>query len=209
MVSGDESDLVRKGYDALSYHYRADDADEGRYAPWLAALRARLQAGGRVLDLGCGCGVPVARSLAAAGYQVTGVDISEVQIGRARRLVPAGTFIRADASTVTFPAASFAAVVCLYALVHMPLRAQPELLRRVAGWLRPGGWLLTVTGEREWTGTEDNWLGGPASMWWSHAGAGTYRAWLEQPGLQVTAQEFVPEGNGGHALFWARRPPQE
>jgi 2-polyprenyl-3-methyl-5-hydroxy-6-metoxy-1,4-benzoquinol methylase len=209
MVSGDESDLVRKGYDALSYHYRADDADEGRYAPWLAALRARLPAGGPVLDLGCGCGVPVARSLAAAGYQVTGVDISEVQIGRARHLVPAGTFIRADASTVTFAAASFDAVVCLYALVHMPLRAQPELLRRVAGWLRPGGWLLTVTGEREWTGTEDNWLGGPASMWWSHADADTHRAWLEQAGLHVTAQEFVPEGNSGHALFWARRPPQE
>ena len=209
MVSGDESDLVRKGYDALSYRYRADDADEGRYAPWLAALRTRLPAGGPVLDLGCGCGVPVARSLAAAGYQVTGVDISEVQIGRARRLVPAGTFIRADASTVTFPAASFDAVVCLYALVHMPLRAQPELLRRVAGWLRPGGWLLTVTGEREWTGTEDNWLGGPAAMWWSHAGADTYRAWLEQAGLQITAQEFVPEGDSGHALFWARRPPQE
>jgi len=209
MVSGDESDLVRKGYDALSYRYRADDADEGRYAPWLAALRTRLPAGGPVLDLGCGCGVPVARSLAAAGYQVTGVDISEVQIGRARRLVPAGTFVRADASTVTFPAASFDAVVCLYALVHMPLRAQPELLRRVAGWLRTGGWLLTVTGEREWTGTEDNWLGGPAAMWWSHAGADTYRAWLEQAGLQVTAQEFVPEGDSGHALFWARRPPQE
>lgn len=209
MVSGDESDLVRKGYDALSYHYRADDADEGRYAPWLTALRARLPAGAPVLDLGCGCGVPVARSLAAAGYRVTGVDISEVQIGRARRLVPAGTFIRADASTVTFPAASFDAVVCLYALVHMPLRAQPELLRRVAGWLRPGGWLLTVTGQREWTGTEDNWLGGPATMWWSHAGADAYRAWLEQAGLRVTAQEFVPEGDDGHALFWARRPPQE
>ena len=208
MASGDESDLVRRGYDALSYHYRRDDAEEGRYAPWLAELRARVPAGGSVLDLGCGCGVPVARSLAAAGYQVTGVDISDVQIERARRLVPAGTFIRADASTVAFPAASFDAVVCLYALVHMPLAAQPGLLQRAAGWLRPGGWLLTVTGLRAWTGTEDNWLGGPATMWWSHAGADSYRAWLEQAGLRVTAQELVPGGDGGHALFWARRPPQ-
>ena len=38
---------------------------------------------------------------------------------------------------------------------------------------------------------------------WSQADAGTYRAWLEQAGLQVTAQEFVPEGPGGHELFWA------
>ena len=204
MTPGDEHDLVRRGYDALSYHYRSDDAEEGRYAPWLAALRARVPAGGPVLDLGCGCGVPVARSLAAAGYQVTGVDISDVQIERARRLVPAGAFIRADACEVGFPAASFDAVVSLYALIHMPLDAQPGLLRRAAGWLRPGGWLLTVTGQRAWTGTEDNWLGGPATMWWSHADAATYRAWLAGAGLEVTEQDFIPEGDGGHALFWAR-----
>ena len=136
MPPGDERELVRRGYDALSYHYRSDDEGEGRYAPWLATLRARLPAGGSVLDLGCGCGVPVARSLAAAGCRVTGVDISEVQIERARRLVPDGTFIRADAGELSFPAASFDAVVSLYALIHMPLEAQPGLLRRAAGWLR-------------------------------------------------------------------------
>jgi SAM-dependent methyltransferase len=83
-----ERDVVRLGYDALSYRYRDDDAPEGHYAPWLADLRDRLPSARSVLDLGCGCGVPVARSLAAAGYQVTGVDISDVQIDRARRLVP-------------------------------------------------------------------------------------------------------------------------
>jgi len=36
----------------------------------------------RVLDLGCGCGVPVARDLAAAGHEVIGVDVSEVQLQR-------------------------------------------------------------------------------------------------------------------------------
>ena len=159
-----------------------------------------------MLDLGCGCGVPVARSLAAAGYRVTGVDISEVQIERARRLVPAGTFIGADATVIGFPLRSFDAIVCLYSLIHMPLAAQPGLLRRAAGWLRPAGWLLAVTGHSAWTGAEDNWLGGQAPMSWSQADAGTYRGWLEQAGLPVTAQEFGPEGPGGHELFWARRP---
>jgi hypothetical protein len=34
MTADDESDLVRRGYNALSYYYRRDDAAEGRYAPW-------------------------------------------------------------------------------------------------------------------------------------------------------------------------------
>ena len=204
MGADEQSELVRRGYDALSYRYRSDDAGPGRYAPWLADLQQRVPVAGSILDLGCGCGVPVARSLAEAGFLVTGVDISEVQIERARRLVPDATFIRADATTVSFPPASFDAVVCLYAIIHMPLEAQPGLLRQAATWLRPGGWLLAVTGHGALTGVDESWLGGSASMAWSQADAATYRSWIEQAGLQVTAQEFVPEGDGGHALFWAR-----
>ncbi|WP_432955678.1 hypothetical protein [Micromonospora haikouensis] len=93
------------------------------------------------------------------------------------------------------------------ALIHLPLPEQPRLIGRIATWLRPGGWLLATVGDSAWTGTEDNWLGGPAAMWWSHADASTYRSWLREAGLLVTAEDFVPEGASGHALFWARRPP--
>jgi SAM-dependent methyltransferase len=203
----DPKDVVRRGYDALSYRYRGDTEEPEHYATWLARLRERVPAGGAVLDLGCGCGVPLARDLAAGGYEVIGVDLGAVQVERARRLVPAGRFLHADATQVGFPPSSFDAVVSLYALIHMPLDEQPPLLGRIGRWLRPGGWLLATTGQRAWTGTEDGWLGGEAPMWWSHADAATYRAWIEQAGLVVVAQEVVPEGDGAHALFWARRPP--
>lgn len=206
MDDDDERDVVRRGYDALSYHYRADDADDGRYAPWLADLHRRIPASAAVLDLGCGCGVPVARFLARAGHRVTGVDISDVQVERARRLVPTGTFLRADATRLDLPPASFDAVVCLYALIHMPLADQPRLIEQIATWLRPGGWLLTTVGASAWTGTQDGWLGGPASMWWSQADASTYRSWLRQAGLTITAEQTVPDGASHHVLLWAHRP---
>jgi ubiquinone/menaquinone biosynthesis C-methylase UbiE len=201
----DPADLVRSGYNAVSRRYRGDDETPEQYDRWLTDLLTRLHEHGHVLDIGCGCGIPVARRLTAAGHQVTGVDISDVQIERARSLVPDATFIRADATALDLPDESFDAVVCLYALIHLPLDDQPRILHDIARWLRPGGWLLTTTGQDAWTGTEDNWLGGAATMWWSHTDATTYRSWLQQSGLQVTDQRFVPDGDSGHALFWARR----
>jgi ubiquinone/menaquinone biosynthesis C-methylase UbiE len=201
----DPADLVRSGYNALSRHYRGDDDTSEQYDRWTADLLDRLPERGHVLDIGCGCGIPIARRLTVAGHQVTGVDISDVQIERARSLVPGATFIRADVTALDLPDESFDAVVCLYALIHMPLDQQPRLLRDIARWLRPGGWLLATTGQDAWTGTQDDWFGGPATMWWSQTDATTYRSWLHQSGLKVTDQQFVPEGNSGHALFWAHR----
>jgi 2-polyprenyl-3-methyl-5-hydroxy-6-metoxy-1,4-benzoquinol methylase len=105
-----------------------------------------VPAGGAVLDIGCGCGVPLARDLVASGYAVTGVDLSAVQIRRARQLVPTARFLHADATQLRFPSSTFDAVVSLYALIHVPLDEQPPLLDRVGGWLRPGGWFLATTG---------------------------------------------------------------
>ncbi|WP_019546302.1 class I SAM-dependent methyltransferase [Streptomyces sulphureus] len=203
--SEEQKALVRRGYDAVSYAYRTDDAGEGRYAPWIAELRALLGEGGAVLDLGCGCGVPVARALGAAGCRVTGVDVSGVQVRRARRLVPGGRFLEADMARVGFGEAEFDAVVCLYALIHLPPAEQPGLLRRCARWLRPGGWFLAVAGHEECDGRAEDWLGSGAPMRWTHPGAEVYRRWLDDAELHVVRQEFVPEGNGGHAFFLARR----
>jgi 2-polyprenyl-3-methyl-5-hydroxy-6-metoxy-1,4-benzoquinol methylase len=147
----------------------------------------------------------VSRALSARGFQVTGVDISDVQIERARTLVPGATFMRADVLELEFAGASFDAVVCLFALIHLPLAEQPALLSRIVGWLRPGGLFLATTGQTAWTGTEADWLGGEAPMWWSHADAATYREWITSAGMTIDTQDFVPEGNSGHALFWARR----
>ena len=198
-------DIVRRGYDALSARYRADDAGAGQYGPWIAELLASLSGKSRVLDLGCGCGVPVARDLSVRGHVVTGVDVSDVQIELARRLVPDATFIRADATRLRLAPQSYEAVVALYSIIHMPLTAQPLLLRAIARWLVCGGLLVLSAGWRAWTGSQIDWLGGEAPMWWSHADAATYRHWLTEAGFRVLRQEFVPEGDSGHSLFWARR----
>lgn len=201
----DPKSIVRRGYDLVSRAYRADDADDGQYGDWLDLLEKRVSAGSPVLDLGCGCGIPVARRL-AQHYAVTGVDLSPVQIERARELVPNARFICADMATLSFPDETFAAITCLFALIHVPVAEQPAILRDVRRWLRRGGIFLATVGHEAWTGLERDWLGVEGGdMWWSHADASTYRRWFYEAGLKVELETFVPEGTGGHTLLVAAR----
>ena len=103
----------------------------------------RLSSHATVLDLGCGNDVPASRMLPER-FNVTGVDISEAQISRARHLVPTGTFLRADIASIEFPPASFDAVVSFFALIHVPVQEQRLVLGRIrtlagARWLIPCG----------------------------------------------------------------------
>lgn len=187
----------------MSYAYRDDAATgTGNYDEWLDQLIPLLPSGEAVLDLGRGCGVPVAKRL-AEHFAVTGVDISPVQIERATRLVPTARFICQDMGAVDFEPGSFSAIVSFFALIHVPVDEQPELIRRLARWLRPGGYLMATVGARAWTGVEESWHGAP--MYWSHADRDTYLRWFEDSGLSVLWDRFVPEGTGGHTLLLAQR----
>lgn len=156
-----------------------------------------------MLDLGCGCGVP-ATAILAGQHAVTGVDVSPVQIARARRLVPAAEFQCADMSSIDFPPHSFAAVVAFFSIIHVPLEEQPAIFRSIFRWLRPDGYLLATVGSGAWTGIEDDWHGAP--MYWSHADRATYLVWLEETGFEVLWTRFVPEKIGGHTLVLAKTP---
>lgn len=159
-----------------------------------------------MLDLGCGCGVPTSQLLAER-FRVIGVDISDVQIARARELVPRATFRRADMTAARFPPWAFDAIVSLYAMIHVPLKEQRPLLRRVYRWLRPGGFFLAILGSGRWRAVERGWLGSETPMFWDHADGDTYERWLEETGFHLEERKHVPEkGSGGHELFRVRRP---
>jgi ubiquinone/menaquinone biosynthesis C-methylase UbiE len=202
-------DLVRRGYDVISRAYRDDegraragtDEDTDHYAEWVAELARLLRPGATVLDLGCGAGVPATKLLTERNLDVLGLDISAVQIAQARKLVPAATFVQADMVTWEHDPASFDAVVSFYALIHVPIQDQRDLLPKIRRWLRPAGYLLAIVGSERWSGIED-YLGTP--MFWDHADRETYLGWLSAARLLPLWDRFVPEGNAGHTLVMAQ-----
>lgn len=204
-ASAARRDLVRRGYDAISLAYRGDDGssahDVDRYSGWVTELARLLPDRAVVADLGCGAGIPATRELADAGLRVLGVDFSAVQLARARHLVPAAALVRADMTELRLRPASLDAVVSFYALIHVPLADQQVLFPRIRTWLRPGGYLLAITGagRLNWTGT---YLG--ADMFWEHADTDTYLRWFAAAGLEPVWHRYIPEEDSGHSLILAR-----
>ncbi len=208
IAASEQKRLVRRGYDLVSYAYRADDYQyEGSgYQASLDLVLRQLRRNDRVLELGCGCGIPVTRALAVR-CKVIGIDLSRVQLRRARRLVPEADFLEADMCELHFPESSFAGIVAFHSLIHIPLEAQRELLRRICEWLVPGGFLLATVGFRRWVGSEQNWCGvSGATMYWSHEDLETNRRWLREAGFVLEREDFVPEGGGGATALLGRKP---
>lgn len=197
--------LVRQGYDRISWVYRNNEGTHlvVDYTAFLKRLIPHLPPNASVLDLGCGCGIPVSQML-VEHFDVTGVDISPVQIQRARELIPTARFLCDDMSRITFPRHSFSAIVAFFVITHLPLHEQSLMLHKCRQWLKPGGYLMITVEHSPWTGIEEDWLEPGTRMYFSSTEVRTYESWLLEDGWVVEWKDFIPEGNDGHTLILAK-----
>jgi SAM-dependent methyltransferase len=192
--------IVARGYDAIALRYAEwTDASGWPRMAWLKELLERLTDGSRILELGCGRGVPATRELAKR-HEVVGVDISSSQIALARHHVPEATFVHADVTELELPGESFDAIVSIYMFGHIPPDEQGALVERIAEWLRPGGWLLTTmgAGEDEPETVSGDWLGAP--MYFAGVGRERSLGWVDAAGLEVERAEVVPQVEHGEEV---------
>ncbi|MFE2297801.1 class I SAM-dependent DNA methyltransferase [Streptomyces sp. NPDC059445] len=139
--------LDRKGqaeaFDAIGDRYdEAFPHKEGQVTAgeWLVGSLAE---GARVLDLGCGTGVPTARQMADAGFEVVGVDLSGGMVELASGYVPEGTFHQVDLADLRpggpRDLGRFDGVAAFFSLLMLPRAEIPLALRTVRHLLVPGG----------------------------------------------------------------------
>lgn len=202
---------VADAYDHIAEGFLAklNEQPSDRFRPYLERTLDGLDRDARVLDLGCGAGVPFTRWLAGRA-RVLAVDISRGQLALATRNAPGAAFVQADMATLQLRPASFDAITALYSIIHVPREEQQALLDRMRTWLKPGGRLLAVFGGSDWEGSEDDWLGLGATMHWSHFAAEAYTPMLERAGFRIVTSALEPDNiddTGGFHLFVIAEAP--
>lgn len=152
-------------------------------------IRARLNPGDVVVEIGCGTGFMVTLPLLESGYDVTGLDLDEASIKEGRRI-----FSSLGADPDRLVAKEFCAttiepdvVIVSEVLEHLSSREITKLLGTVRFRIKPGGrLLLTVPNGYGWFELE--------SFLWSRAGlARAFRFLRIQRLIDVCKERFLAD----------------
>jgi len=82
----EKEEIVRKGYDEIAKQYQVN-RHMFDYRKELNEFASLLPKNAKVLDVGCGAGVPVKKFLVESGFDVTGIDFSAGMLEVARKNV--------------------------------------------------------------------------------------------------------------------------
>jgi SAM-dependent methyltransferase len=195
---------MKASYDAIAEKYNKEfyKVDDPLRKDYLGRLVAHLQSNGndtaKVLELGCGAGVPATKFLLDIEkplFNITGNDISTAQLDLARsnlaQYTDRLTLVENDMLALSFSAATFDAITGFYSIIHLPREEQTQLMGKIAEWLKPGGYFLANFSVRDLgTLTEERWLGHEEGwMYWSSWGEKKNVEMVENVGLEVLVKE--------------------
>lgn len=197
---------VKEGYNAIADRYLAERTRDSEDVRLLSEFVERLPAAARVLDAGCGAGIPISQILSER-FDVTGVDFSEAQIERAKKNVPRAAFLCQDMTKLDFPPNTFDGIVSYYAIIHIPREEHQPLLARFHRMLKPDGLAFLCLGaEHLIDDIAEDYLG--TRMYWSHYDRETYLEMLQEIGFQIIWSKIVmdetSEGSG-HLFVLAQK----
>lgn len=196
-----DPDGIRDVYETQAERFDSQRSRVLFEARWLARFAACLPNGGRVLDLGCGGGEPIARWFIAEGFKVTGVDFATAMLDIARARWPEGDWRQADMRGFDLKEC-FDGIVAWNSFFHLTPVEQQGCIARMAVHLEPGGTLLMTVGPDagEVSGTV-----GDRSVYHASLSPAQYAACLEENGLRMTGYLAEDPETNKHSVLMARK----
>lgn len=143
------NNMKKADYDSISEHWlNARTALPPKDHELFELFLGYLPANSKVLDLGCGHGIPVAKLISTHGHHIIGVDRSAKLLAFARKEMPEHEWILSDIENVEVNS-TYDGIVIWDSLFHLPRTEHLTLLRKVSSALKPNGVLILSSGGSE------------------------------------------------------------
>jgi SAM-dependent methyltransferase len=144
------------GYEEIAPVYIAGRGQNvsGIGASVVADWSKMLPDGATVLDLGCGTGVPITKTLIERGFNVYGIDASPSMVAAFRARFPAIPVQCAAVEESNFFARTFEGVVAWGLFFLLDADVQLQLIAKIAAALPSGGRLLFTAPKQSCTWTD-------------------------------------------------------
>lgn len=192
--------VTKRGYDKIAETYQANrhEFDNTKELQEFASLLPKYA---RILDVGCGAGVPVAKFLVESGFRIVGIDFSEKMLELARRNVAQATFIMKDMTKLDLAENSFDGLTAFYSIIHVPREKHFLLFKSFNRILKPNGIMLVCMGPDEWEAIEDYY---GTKMFWSQYSPEKSLQLIKDAGFEVIFDKILERGNERHYWILAR-----
>jgi SAM-dependent methyltransferase len=169
---------------------------------WLGRFAALLPARARILDIGCGSGMPIAGHLLAMGHDVTGIDTSPPLLALCRERFPAQTWRECDMRRMAL-GVRFDGLIAWDSFFHLDHDDQRAMFPVFAAHAAPGAALMFTSGPAH--GIAMGSFGGEP-LFHASLDPAEYRALLAANGFSVLHHHVVEDpACGGHTVWLACR----
>ncbi len=197
----DPADAIIELYRRHGLAWAADRGTAPAEGDWITRFASLLPVGGSVLDIGCGGGAPIAASLIAQGFAVTGIDSSAPLLGLCRERFPDGEWIHGDMRRMALGRA-FDGLVAWDSFFHLGHAAQRAMVSRFGAHAAPAAALVFTSGPAHGVA-----IGAYAGEPLFHASLDPteYRALLAAQGFAVLDHRAEDPSCGGRTVWLARR----
>jgi SAM-dependent methyltransferase len=169
--------------------------------PYLQKATALAPAPGKVLDLGCGSGEPLARYFVEHGYHVTGVDVVDEMLEMCRARFPDMTWQRDDMRNLDL-GERFDIVVAWDSFFHLRPGDQRSMFETFRKHTAPCGVLLFTSGTTEGEAVGGDLFGD--KLYHASLDTDEYERLLDRHDYSVVLHRVEDPDCGGHTVWVAQ-----
>lgn len=141
-------ELNRKAYNKIADQW-AESRDGSFLSKLVVEFASNVKREGKVLDIGCGTGFPIATYLSNQGFTLTGIDFSEKLLQKAidRNLPNTNLYL---CNFFDFePSEKYDGIIAFDSFFHFPKEKQNLIYSRVSNWMNNDAYLLFTHGNED------------------------------------------------------------